>query len=185
MNRDEAVQILNQWVTNSSLLRHSLAVEQVMRCAAAKYGGLTDNPEKWALAGLLHDADWELFPEDHPHRIVQLLWEAGEEEVAYAISSHGAYWGIPHRTPMDKALVASDELTGLVVACALLRLDGILTLEKESVVKKFRTAKFAAGVDRMEIEAGVQILGVSLSDHIDFVIDALRQNAAELGLNPR
>jgi predicted hydrolase (HD superfamily) len=156
-----------------------------MRYAAATFGGPADDPEKWGLAGLLHDADWEGWPEDHPKRIVQMLRDHGEEDVGHAISAHGAFWGVPHRTAMDRALVASDELTGLVVACSLLRPDGILSLEPASVLKKMANAKFAAGVDRKEIVEGARILGVEVAQHARFVIDALRGKVIELGLGQR
>jgi predicted hydrolase (HD superfamily) len=156
-----------------------------MRCAAARYGTAADDPEKWGLAGLLHDADWEKWPDEHPRRIVALLREKGEAEVADAIAAHSLRWGLPHSTPMSKSLVASDELTGLVVACAILRPDGVVTMDVPGVLKKFRTPKFAAGVDRAEVTAGVGILGVSLEDHVAFVLDALKGAAADLGLGPR
>jgi predicted hydrolase (HD superfamily) len=185
MNRDEAVRLLEEWVPSPGLRRHCYAVEQVMRCAAAKYGTADDDPEKWGLAGLLHDADWEKWPDEHPRRIVDLLREKGEVEAADAVAAHSLRWGLPHTTAMSKALVAADELTGLVVACVLLRPDGILTLDVPGVLKKFRTPKFAAGVDRTEVTAGVGILGVSLEDHVAFVLNALKSAAENLGLGPR
>jgi predicted hydrolase (HD superfamily) len=134
---------------------------------------------------LLHDADWEKWPDEHPNRIVQHLRDLGEADVAEAIAAHSLRWGVPHNTAMSRALVASDELTGLVVACAILRPDGVLTLEVPGVLKKFRTPKFAAGVDRNEVNEGVRILGVSLEDHVAFVLAALREKAADLGLGPK
>jgi predicted hydrolase (HD superfamily) len=185
VNREEGLQLVLVWVKNPRLINHCLCVEQVMRQAAAAHGGTDEDLEKWGLAGLLHDADWEAWPEDHPKRIVELLRDRGEEDVAHAIAAHGAFWGVPHRTPMDRALVASDELTGLVVACSLLRPDGILTLEPASVLKKMANPKFAAGVDRKEIAEGTRILGVDVAAHLKFIIAALRTKATELGLSGR
>lgn len=183
MKRENAMLILKDWVKSPSLLRHCLAVEQVMRCAALQYGGADANPDIWGIAGLLHDADWEAFPDEHPNRIVEHLRSIGEEEIAYAISAHGTAFGIPAITAMDRALLASDEMTGFVVACALLRPNGIHSLEVESVLKKLKNLKFASGVDREEIAAGVQFLNVDIADHIAFIISALRQKSDELGLS--
>ncbi|HEY2786662.1 MAG TPA: HD domain-containing protein [Fimbriiglobus sp.] len=185
MNRTTAVQLLEEWVPSPGLRRHCYCVEAVMRSAAVRYGSASDDPEKWGLAGLLHDADWEKWPDEHPNRIVQHLRDLGEADVADAVAAHSLRWGRPHTTAMSKALVASDELAGLVVACVLLRPDGILTLDVPGVLKKFRTAKFAAGVDRNEVTEGVRILGVSLEDHTAFVLDALRAKADDLGLGPK
>jgi len=183
MNRTEALKILNEWVKSPSLLRHCQAVEQVMRRAAGRYGSLADAPEQWGLAGLLHDADWEAWPDEHPHRIVHLLRDQGEESLAYCISCHGTAWGIPPRSAMDRALVACDELTGFIVACALPRPDGVLSLKPAGVLKKLKDPRFAAGVDRAEIYAGVALLGVDAVDHIAFVIESLMSSATELGLD--
>ncbi len=185
MDRDEAVRLLEEWVPSPNLRRHCYAVEQVMRAAAGKYGTSADDPAQWALAGLLHDADWERWPETHPKRIVQYMRDRGENDVADSIAAHGVKWGIPHTTRMSQALVASDELSGLVVACAILRPDGLLNLDVPGVMKKFRNPKFAAGVDRSEVNEGTRILGVSLEDHVAFVLAALKEKAAELGLGPK
>jgi predicted hydrolase (HD superfamily) len=185
MDRAEAVRLLEEWVPSPNLRRHCYAVEQVMRAAAARYGSAADDSAKWALAGLLHDADWEKWPAEHPNRIVQLLRDLGEAEVADAIAAHSFRWGLPHETPMSRALVASDELAGLVVACAILRPDGILSLDAAGVLKKFRTPKFAAGVDRAEVTEGVRILDVTLDEHVAFVVAALKEKAADLGLGPK
>jgi predicted hydrolase (HD superfamily) len=182
MLREEALMKLDDWVKSPSLRRHAYAVEAVMRAAATRYGELGADPNKWALAGLLHDADYEIVPEEHPRLIVEWLKSNDEPEIAHAISAHGITWGVPYLTQMDRALVACDELTGFIVACALLRPDGILSLNPASVLKKLKNTKFASGVDRTEVYGGVLILGVELTEHIDFVISALRQNMSELGL---
>jgi predicted hydrolase (HD superfamily) len=183
MTRDDALTILHELVKSPSLLRHSFAVEQVMRCAATHYGGPDADPDKYALSGLLHDADWEAFPENHPLHIVQRLRELGEYEVAQSIAAHGSSFGVPVQNTMDSVLLACDELTGFVVACALLRPDGIRSLEPASILKKIKTPKFAAGVDRNEITIGTTLLGVELPDHVAFVVNALRQKADELDLS--
>jgi predicted hydrolase (HD superfamily) len=182
MKREEALEQLHEWVRSPGLRRHSYAVEQVMRQAAGRYGTPADDAEQWALAGLMHDADYEQWPESHPQRVVSWLRERGETEVAYAVSAHGTTWGVPHLCPMDRALVACDELTGFITACALLRPDGVLTLEASRVLKKLKDPKFAAGVDRTEVYEGARILGVGMEEHVAFVIGALRAAAGELGL---
>lgn len=184
MNREEAIRLLDDWVTNPGLRRHCLTVEQVMRFAAERRGESRDQIERWAIAGLLHDADWERWPEEHPDRIVAHLRQAAEDEIADAIAAHGVHWGVPHVTPMSQMLVASDELTGLIVACTLLRPDGIRSLDVAGVMKKFKTPKFAAGVDRAEVTAGVAILGVTLEDHVALILEALQARSEELGLVP-
>jgi predicted hydrolase (HD superfamily) len=185
MNRDDAVRLMEEWVPSPGLRRHCYAVEAVMRAGAAKYGTAEDEPEVWGIAGLLHDADWEMWPDEHPKRIVQLLRDKGMEPVADAVAAHSLRWGLPHTTRMSQCLVASDELCGLIVACCLLRPDGILTLDVLGVMKKFKTPKFAAGVDRAEVTEGVRILGVSLEDHTAFVLDAMKAKTVELGLGPK
>jgi predicted hydrolase (HD superfamily) len=182
MDRGEALAKLNEWVRNPALLRHMFTVEQVMSRAATRYGGADDDPTQWALAGLLHDADYEKFPEEHPQRIVAWLRERGEDAVAHAILCHYTKWGATPASAMDRALLACDELTGFVVACCWLRPDGIQTLEPPSVLKKLKDKKFAAGVDRGEVTEGAKRLGVELADHIRFVIEALREKADEFGL---
>ena len=180
----QAQEQLTAWTTNPSLLGHARAVEIAMRAAAAKYGGGAD-AEVWGITGLLHDADYDQWPDDHPHRIVAWLRERGEEEMAYAISTHNTHLGVPHKSLMDKALLAVDELTGFVVACCLVRPEGVATLEAKSVKKKLKDKAFAAKVDRDEIRRGAEMLGVELDEHIQFVIDALKPHAAELGIGKK
>ena len=182
VTRDEALAKLNDWIKNPALMHHCLCVEAVMRRAHATYASADDDVERWALAGLLHDADWEKYPESHPDMTVEWLRERGDEDLAYAVSAHFTEWGVPHVSQMDKALVACDELTGFVVACARVRPDGIATLEAESVLKKLRQPKFAAGVSRTEVDAGVALLNTDLKSHVQVVIDALRDSASDLQL---
>jgi predicted hydrolase (HD superfamily) len=172
MHYQEAVELLRSMTEGASLLRHARAVELVMRAQARARGG---DEEQWGIAGLLHDADYEKWPQEHPQRIVAALRERGEDGLAEAIAAH-------YTTPMAKALVASDELTGFVMACALVRPDGIATLEAKSVLKRFKDGRFAAAVERDEVRRGCEILGVGLDEQARFVIEALRGHADELGL---
>lgn len=179
LSRAQAFEQLALWTSNPSLLNHARAVELVMRAAAARHGA---DPEAWGIAGLLHDADYERWPDEHPRRIVDWLRDQGEEEIAYAVSFHQTQWGLPAKGLMDKHLLACDELTGFIVACCLVRPDGIASLEPKSVKKKLKDKAFAAKVDREIIQSSVNLLGVDLDSHIRFVIDALRPHAAELGI---
>jgi predicted hydrolase (HD superfamily) len=182
MDRATALAQMHEWVQSPNLRRHVETVEHVMRRAAPRYGGPDADPDQWAIAGLLHDADYERWPEEHPQRIIAWLRERGEEAVAHAIACHSTRWGVEPVSALDKALLACDELTGFVVACCWLRPDGILTLEPPSVLKKLKDKKFAAGVDRAEVAEGARLLGVDLAEHVGFVIGALRERAAEFGL---
>jgi predicted hydrolase (HD superfamily) len=179
ITREQALEQLRAWTTNPSLLTHARSVEIVMRAAAARYGG---DPDTWAITGLIHDADYDQWPEDHPRRIVDWLRGQGEEEIAYAVSFHQTAWGLPPKTMMDKGLLACDELTGFVIACCLVRPDGIASLEPKSVKKKLKDKAFAAKVDREIIKNSVELLDADMDSHIQFVIDALRPHAQELGI---
>ena len=185
LTRDEAWAQLCAWTRSDALRTHARAVELVMRAAAQRYGAGAADEERWGLAGLLHDADYEAWPAEHPARIVAWLRERGEEELAHAISAHYTQWGVPYESALDRALLACDELTGFVGACALVRPEGIATLEPKSVLKKLKDKGFAAKVERAEVRAGAELLGVELSEHVGFVIGALRPHAAELGLAGR
>jgi len=180
LTREIALAKVREWIENPALVDHCLCVEAVMRKAHAVYGSPEDDVEKWALAGLLHDADWEKYPDTHPDVTVAWLLEIGEEDLAYAVSAHFTEWGVPHRSQLDRALVACDELTGFVVACGRVRPDGIATLEPSSVIKKLKQPKFAAGVSRAEVTAGIELLGTNLEDHIGLIITALRERSQEL-----
>lgn len=182
LTRSEAEALLFEWTKTDSLRRHARAVEITTRAAASQYGPGEEAAELWGLAGLLHDADYEAWPEEHPARIVAWLEERGEPELAYAISAHYTKWGKSYDSPLDKALLACDELTGFIMACSLMRPEGVLTLTPKSVKKKLKSKGFAAGVDRGEVAAGAELLGVDLGDHIAFLIEALRPYAEELGI---
>jgi predicted hydrolase (HD superfamily) len=179
----EALQHLRDWTHSQALLNHARAVETVMRRAAHRYGQGADDEEMWAVAGLLHDADYEQWPDEHPRRIVAWLTERDEPEIAHAISAHYTRWGVPSESALDKALLACDELTGFVGACCLVRPDGIASLKPASVKKKLKDRAFAAKVDRDEVRAGIERLGADTDEHIQMIIDALTPFAAELGLD--
>lgn len=179
MTLSEARSLLASMTQSESLLRHMRTVELVMTAYAEKFG---ENPEEWAIAGLLHDADYEPFPDKHPNVIVEKLRGMGEEKIAHAISAHYTKWNVPYNTMLDKALLACDELTGFIVACCQVRPEGISTLEPKSVIKKLKDKGFAAKVDREEVYKGVDLLGVNLNDHIAFIIEVLRKNKQELGI---
>ena len=153
MTRDTAWTRLRSWTEGMSLLKHARAVEIVMRAAALRYGQGEEDLTRWGITGMLHDADYERWPEDHPNRIVKWLRKQGEEEIAYAISAHYTQWGVSHNSTLDKALLACDELTGFIVACCLVRPEGVRTLTPKSVKKKLKDKRFAASVERAEVHA--------------------------------
>ncbi|WP_242920050.1 HD domain-containing protein [Pontibacter liquoris] len=181
MTREEALAILHSMTTSESLLRHARTVELVMQAYATKLG---EDEAAWALAGLLHDADYQAYPDQHPNVIVKLLRERGEEEVAHAISAHYTHWGVPYNTTLDKALLACDELTGFVVACAQVRPQRLEGLEVKSVLKKLGQKSFAASVDREEVRIGAELFGVAMDEHIAFIIQVLKAHQQELQLQP-
>ena len=181
--RAEAWQLLCDWTPSEKLRTHARAVELVMRDFAANQG---EDVELFGLAGLLHDADYDRWPEEHPRRIVAWLRERGEEAVAHAISAHYTRWGVPYDSLLDKALLASDEITGFIMACALVRPTRTDGLEPRSVKKKLKDKAFAAGVDRFEVAEGLRMLleavGGSEDEHLARIIAVLHEHRAELGL---
>jgi predicted hydrolase (HD superfamily) len=179
MTREQAREILTSMTQSQSLLRHMRTVELVLEAYAEQLG---EDKDEWAIAGLLHDADYEPYPDEHPNIIVKKLNNLGESKIAHAISAHYTRWNVPYETTLDKALLACDELTGFIVACCQVRPDGITTLETKSVVKKLKDKGFAAKVDRDEVYKGAQLLGVDLNNHISFIIEILRKNRAELAI---
>lgn len=183
LTRDEAWNLLCEWTPSAALRNHARSVEVVMRAAAVRYGGPSADVEAWGIAGMLHDADYDQWPDLHPKKITAWLSDRGEPEIAHAVSAHYTKWGVAYDTLLDKALLACDELTGFVGACALVRPEGISTLTASSVKKKLKDKAFAAKVERSEVTAGIEMLGVTPDDHIAFVIDALKPHAAELGLS--
>ena len=179
MTRQEARTILHDMTKGESLLRHARTVELVMEAYAAKLG---EDTEEWAVTGMLHDADYEAYPGQHPNVIVNRLRELGEDKIAYAISAHYTQWNVPYTNKLDKALLACDELTGFIVACCQVRPDGIATLTSKSVIKKLKQKSFAAKVDREEIRQGISLLAVNQKEHIDFIINVLKEYREELDI---
>jgi putative nucleotidyltransferase with HDIG domain len=183
MNRGDAFALLHEHTKNPSLIKHMLAVEAAMRAYARKLG---QDEERWGLVGLLHDFDYERWPDppDHPLKGSEILRERGyAEDVIYAIKSHADYLtDCPRVNLMDKALYACDELCGLITAAALVRPAGITDLTAASVKKKMKSKGFARTVNREDIDRGAADFGVDLSEHIQFCIDAMKPLADELGL---
>ena len=183
MDRDQALAIVHEHVTNASLVNHMLAVEVAMRAYAPDYGS---DPDDWGLAGLLHDYDWEIHPTlaEHPQAGAPLLRDRGAPEyLVRCILSHADHTGVPRSTPMEKALYACDEITGLITAVALVRPSRSLhDLTSRSVRRKWGDRRFAAAIDRGQIELAAMELGVDLWVHVDRVIAAMRTIAPQLGL---
>ena len=174
MNRADAFALLNEYVKDPGLVRHMLSVEAAMRAYARKLG---EDEEKWGVVGLLHDFDYERWPDppDHPLKGSAILRERGYPvDVIYAILSHANYLKeYPRVHPMDKALYACDELAGLITATARLRPNGIMDLTASSVKKKMKSKGFARGVNRDDVERGAAEFGVDLTEHIQVEIDAV------------
>jgi putative nucleotidyltransferase with HDIG domain len=183
MTRDDAWKLANEYVKSASLLNHMRCVEIAMRAYARKFG---HDEELWGIVGLLHDFDFERWPNppDHPLQGEKILRERGyPEEVIYAIKSHADYLpDCPRVTPLHKALYAGDELSGFISASALVRPNGITDLTASSVKKKLKSKGFAQNVSRDDITRGAADFGVDLGEHIQFIIEALKPHARELGL---
>jgi putative nucleotidyltransferase with HDIG domain len=183
MNRVEAMALVREYTQNPSLIKHMLAVEAAMRAYARK---LDEDEECWGIVGLLHDFDYERWPDppNHPLKGSEILRERGyPEDVIYAIKSHADYLpDCPRIHPIDKALYACDELAGLITAAALIRPNGITDLTASSVKKKMKSKGFARNVKREDIERGAADFGVDLTEHIQFIIDAMKPIGAELEL---
>jgi predicted hydrolase (HD superfamily) len=188
MNRSEALALVHEYTQSDALRKHMLAVEAAMRAYAAKSG---ENEDTWGLVGLLHDFDYERFPnaahaadQEHPAEGSRILAARGlPEDLRRAILGHASYTGVPRETALAKTLFAVDELCGFLVACALVRPSRSLSdLEVSSVKKKLKDKAFARGVNRDDISHGAQELGVELDAHIKFVIGALRPVERDLGL---
>ncbi len=187
-DRNEAWELLCEYTEGDSLRKHALAVEAAMRACVSQYGSADDDVDEWGMVGLLHDFDYEKFPtaDQHPFTGANILCGRGySERFIRAIMGHATYTGVPRDTAMARALFATDELCGFLVACALVRPNRSLDdLEVSSVKKKLKDKAFARSVNRDDIRQGVEELGVDLDQHIRFVIDALRPVQAQIGLNP-
>lgn len=176
LNRDDALKLLKEYTKSDSLLKHAFAVEQAMKSYAKKFG---EDEEKWGITGLLHDFDYEKYPtaDDHPFKGAEILKEKGyPEEIIQAILGHAEYTNTKRETLMAKTLYAVDELCGFIMACGYVRPDKkISEINLKSVKKKLKDKSFARGVNREDIEKGVEELNVDKDEHINFVIKSLSE----------
>ncbi|MCC6454856.1 MAG: HDIG domain-containing protein [Caldilineaceae bacterium] len=185
--RDEAYALLGEWVESESLRRHMVAVEAALRAYARYYG---EDEELWGITGLLHDLDYERYPDmddqvnGHPRTELRLFRERGyPQELIHATEAHATFLGVPRESKLDKALLACDELTGLILACAYVRPDRDLRqVELSSVKKKWKNRKFTEAIDRDENMHFIQDLGVDFDEHVSRVLAAMQEIAGELGV---
>jgi len=187
--RDQAWDLVCEWVQSDSLRKHLLGVEAGMVAYARKYG---EDEERWAVTGLVHDLDYERYPDlddaenGHPRSALRLLEELGwPQDIIDAVAGHATFLGVPRESRMAMTLFAVDELSGFIAACALVRPTGIEGMKPKSVRKKLKQPSFAAGVNREEVAQGAEELGVDFDEHVAFVIEAMAERADELGLGPR
>jgi putative nucleotidyltransferase with HDIG domain len=185
ISRDDAWELVCEWVESESLRRHLLGVEAGMRAYAREFG---EDEETWAVTGLVHDLDYERHPDletGHPrYALEELKQREYPQEVIDAVAGHAEFMGVPRETRMAKTLYAVDELSGFVAACAMVRPTGIEGMTPKSVKKKLKQPSFAAAVNRDEVERGIEELGVDRDEHIRLVIAALQDQAEALGLTP-
>ncbi len=181
MNRDAAWELLTTYTKRPNLQKHALAVEAAMRRYALEFG---EDKERWGVVGLLHDFDYEAFPDEHPDRGTTMLEELGyPEDVIHAIRAHASFTGAPRESRLDKALYAVDELTGFIVAVALIRPSKSLAeVTVASVRKKLKSKAFCKPVNRNELQEGAEDLGIEMDEHIGHVLTAMQEIADELGL---
>lgn len=181
--KEETQKILEEWVSNKNLRKHAYAVETAMRAYAQKF---SQDVEKWGIVGLLHDFDYERYPDlkNHPFKGVDYLREKGySEELIAGILAHAEHTGTSRDTLLKKVIFAVDELTGLVVAVALVRPSKkIAEVDTDSIMKKWKEKSFAAGVNRQIIEKGAEELGMPLQEHIEIVLKAMQEISEKLGL---
>ena len=186
VTRDEAWALFCEWTESESLRKHVLGVEAAMVAYARKVG---EDEELWAATGILHDLDYEKYPDletGHPRHAIEELRRRGyPEEMIDAVAGHAPYMGVPRETPLARTLYAVDELSGFVAAVALVRPQGIHGMTPKSVKKKLKTPAFAAAVNRDEVHASAEEMGVDFDEHLRTVIGALEERADELGLGPR
>jgi putative nucleotidyltransferase with HDIG domain len=186
VSREDAWQLVTEWVESDSLRKHLLGVEAAMRVYARKWG---DDEELYAVTGLLHDLDYERYPDletGHPRYAIKELEDRGyPQEVIDAVAGHADFMGVPRESRMAKTLYSVDELSGFVAACALVRPTGIEGMKPKSVKKKLKQPSFAAAVNRDEVQRGIVELGVDPDEHIALVIEAMAERSDELGLGPR
>jgi putative nucleotidyltransferase with HDIG domain len=181
VSRQDAWNLLAEWVSSDSLRRHALAVEAGMRAYAPRFGG---DVELWGATGLLHDLDYERYPnleDGHPRYAIRELEQRGyPPELVRAVASHADFMRVPRETPMEKTLYAVDELSGFILACAYVRPDRLQGMTPKSVKKKLKQPSFAAAVGREELHRGAEELGVEFDEHVQVVIAALADNQDEL-----
>jgi putative nucleotidyltransferase with HDIG domain len=186
VSRDEAWKLFCEWTESDSLRKHVLGVEAAMVFYARQYG---EDEELWAATGILHDLDYERYPDldtGHPRVALKELEKLGyPQELIDAVAGHATFLGVPRETRMAKTLFAVDELSGFIAACAMVRPTGIVGLTPKSVKKKLKQPSFAAGVNRDEVRQGAEELGVDFDEHVANVIAAMEERADELGLGPR
>jgi putative nucleotidyltransferase with HDIG domain len=184
--REDAWNLVCEWIASDSLRKHVLGVEAAMR-AYARQGG--EDEELWGITGLVHDLDYERYPDldtGHPrHALKELEARGYPSDVIDAVAGHAEFLGVPRETPLAKTLFAVDEVSGFIAACALVRPTGIEGMTPKSVRKKLKAPSFAAGVDRDQVRRGAEELGVDFDQHVAFVIEAMAERADELGLAPR
>ncbi len=188
--REEAWKLVCEWIQSPNLRKHALAVEAAMRAYARRFG---EDEELWGITGLVHDLDYERFPnmddqeKGHPRTELRLFREWGwPEELIEAVAGHAPFMGVPRRTLLAKTLFAVDELTGLITAVALVRPDkDIRSVKIKSIKKKWKDKRFAAGVNRADIELGAQELGIDLWEHVGVVLEAMQRIAEDLELDGR
>jgi putative nucleotidyltransferase with HDIG domain len=181
ISREAAWNLLCEWTQSESLRRHALAVEAAMRAYAPRFGG---DEELWGATGLLHDLDYERYPnleDGHPrHALRELEAQGYPPELMRAVASHADFMGVPRESAMEKALYAVDELSGFVLACAYVRPEGLVGMAPKSVKKKLKQPSFAAAVNREELRHGAEELGVDFDEHLGIVIDALAGQREDL-----
>lgn len=186
LTREQAWELFCEWTESPSLRKHVQAVEAAMRAYAPRFGG---DVEQWGLVGLLHDLDYERYPDletGHPRMALEELERQGfSPEFVRTVASHADFLGVSRDSDMEKALFAVDELSGFIMACAYVRPEGIHGMTAKSVKKKMKTPAFAAAVDREELRAGAEALGVDFDEHVTTVIAALEERSAELDLDGR
>jgi putative nucleotidyltransferase with HDIG domain len=185
-SRNDAWELFCAWTESDSLRKHALAVEAGMRAYARRYD---EDEELWAVTALVHDLDYERYPDletGHPRHALEELRRLGyPEEVVDAVAGHADFLGVPRETRMAKGLYAVDEMSGFITACALVRPTGIEGMKAKSVRKKLKQPSFAAAVDREQLQRAADELGVEMGEHIELLIAALAERADELGIAPR
>jgi putative nucleotidyltransferase with HDIG domain len=183
--REEAWELVGEWVQSDSLRKHLLGVETGMVAYARRWG---EDEEMYAVTGLLHDLDYERYPDletGHPRKALELFEERGyPRELIDAVAGHATFLGVPRESRLARTLYAVDELSGFISACALVRPTGIEGMTPKSVKKKLKQPSFAAGVNREEVRAGAEELGVDFDEHVAFLIAAMEERRDELGLSP-